>query len=221
MRKNRKNQRGQAILELLAGLIALLAVMLGLLFVAGLGINSLRIYKDARFNAELAMQRESQPPLSNDGSDIATWSYRRRDVGTSIELPYDPDSLLVTKSGTLSTGEFSSVSDSAENEENYQFATLNEISLLPGVDSSRFSRFNQLGNSARIAANLVGSGSSFGGHPVLTIDPSEIGGAGSPVATQALEEFFYRLCGVRVRTQDLVNQETNHVYFPRINQSEN
>lgn len=216
--------RGQAIVELLAGLFALLAAVLGLLFLSGLAINSLRIFKDASYNAETASRLTTEDKDENgeivESWDISTWTYPERDVGRKIKLPFDPDSQMSTSTGTLSTGQFSDAQYSgaaASGDDAYVFAALSDLQGLAGVERNRFTRYAALGNSARLAANLVRRGANFNDHPVLTIDPERTGGAGDPVATEALEQFFLRLFGVTVTTHDLVDQAANQVYFPTIN----
>ncbi len=218
----KRREQGQAIMELVVGLIGILAVILGLLFVAGMGINSLRIYKNARLNAELAMHQSATEEESTseegvgDGYDIATWSSPVRDVGIATRIPYDPKATASATGGSLDGTGYSAASFSASDEYEYTFTPLSGIGLVPLADRARFLRTQQVGNSARIAAKLISRAGNFDGHAVLLIDPNAVGGSGGIAETEALENFFFRLTGVRVKSRDLVNQPTNRVYLPAL-----
>lgn len=68
----RKHEGGQAIAELAAGLVALMAVFLGLLFVSALGIENIETLLEARGNAD---ENAATGLVSSDsGVPIREWS---------------------------------------------------------------------------------------------------------------------------------------------------
>jgi len=73
MRKNRKGQSGQAIAELLAGIIGLSAAFLGMLFVAALGLSNVENLIKARGTADLAACTRTASS-SSGAQSLAGWS---------------------------------------------------------------------------------------------------------------------------------------------------
>jgi hypothetical protein len=111
MRKTGKNESGQAIAELVAGLIALMAVFLGVMFMAGMGIENIRAVMTARADADQAAAEGGG--VGAAGRNVRSWDYGRDQLyftsddsadTTSFDEPALYRSQLVTKDGTMDAG---------------------------------------------------------------------------------------------------------------------
>lgn len=69
---NKKYQQGQAIVEMCAGIIAIMAVFLGMVFVGGICITNIQTLLDNKSETEVTSRAVSQ---GGQGSNIYAWDY--------------------------------------------------------------------------------------------------------------------------------------------------
>src|SRR3989339_1675061 len=95
MAKDRKFEKGQAITEMVIGLIAIMTVFLGLLFMATVGIANIETMLDARSQADQDAYNGTVDP---QGISIREWNYG------SDEIYFTADDAPVTYFGGLTAG---------------------------------------------------------------------------------------------------------------------
>jgi hypothetical protein len=209
---NKKQQQGQAIVEMCAGIIAIMAIFMGIIFVGGIGITNIQTLLGNKSATETTSRTTSQ---GGQGSNIYAWDYgdqansnpevdefqghrlfhnsTRRDA-----LAFTRDDLIITNSNQADA--FSATRNSILY--SYLHIQLPEDNkLLNTVTSDSGSNsFYFLG-----AANLVSSQGTTG-NTIFTLKKQD-----AATAT-GMKQTFTSLFGVNanVNFQDISNQ----VYYP-------
>lgn len=93
----RKNEGGQAISELVISLIGITIVFLGMLLIAGLGIENIKTVISARGEADKAA---AQGTIGDFGDNILEW--KNRTDGQGDEIPFTKDDYA--SKGTMTNG---------------------------------------------------------------------------------------------------------------------
>ena len=86
-RLQRRMESGQAMLELTAMLVGLIAMMLGVIFVAGLALADNRTLLSAKVAAEQGARTGIEPRTAS--MELSGWYYTRTDVGADTGLRHD------------------------------------------------------------------------------------------------------------------------------------
>ncbi len=200
-------QYGQASVELVICMIALLTVALGVICVGGLAISNVKVLTSARSNAEFSSHRDS---AGGQGSEISSWDFGSDGVPFSADdLPGIADSSAIN-AHVFSDSSFSAAERPEASGMNYEFQPLPEVSYLYRNERNYTS---SLSSAGFLAANLVlGNGGSRG---VYTLDASEHGGTFKFNGTDAevFKRLFINLTG-RSFGDDLSSFPSNKVYFP-------
>lgn len=207
---NKHQQQGQAIVEMCVGIIAIMAVFLGLVFVAGIGITNIQTLLGNKSATETTSRATNQ---GGQGSNIYSWDYGdqassspaadefqgHRLSNQSIrrdELPFTPDD-RINANALQADADFISPF-TPMNQLTTKFTEANKLRDITSTTSS--TSFYFLG-----AANLV---SSFGsaGSSIFTLSKQD-----SKTAT-ALKQTFSELFGINanINFQNISNQ----VYYP-------
>ena len=195
-------QNGQAIVEMCICLIPILVIILGMIFVSGLGISNIRAFIEAKGNAELASR--GQNVIGGAGESIYCWNYGDTE-NNEDGLPFTADDRTVSlydvdsESGTeaLITAQLnnSEYSVSRETDEYYFMPTTSLVS----IDSNYETMFG--------AAELVEGMADNNFNSVFTIN-SNIENASD------LKLTFTHLFGIEVDDLDLREMRANKVYYP-------
>lgn len=207
---NNKYQQGQAIVEMCAGIIAIMAVFLGLVFVAGIGITNIQTLLGNKSATEVTSRAVNQ---GGQGSNIYAWDYGdpantnpaadefngHRLFSASVsrdELAFTPDDKIVGNSDQP---------DQAFQEpfklNNYLNVYFSEVNKLRDVTtSSTGNGFYFLG-----AANLVSAQGSTG-NSIYTIRKQDSD------TVNSMKRTFSSLFGVNVNIN--LQYPANQVYFP-------
>ncbi len=204
--RQRNKQSGQALAEMAVALVALLAVMLGVLFISGVGIANIRTLLSARTEAE-RRSRAANDFSAADGDNIQSWDYR-------AAVPFTPHDRPVR------AGAFSSVADGQVqmqlNNGGYSAGMPgNDYFTFVGLDEMReYKPRNQESNRLRE-------------RPAMFVDAA---GLRRGVASESEDNFFEgnwnaatrrqfrwsvgRFLGVTVSREELRGWRANQVYFP-------
>jgi len=195
---------GQAMVEMCICLIPILVVMLGMIFIAGLGISNIRAFIEAKGNAELASR--SQNALGGSGDSIYCWNYGDTD-NNEDGLPFTADDKIVSLYDVDSEyGTEALVTDQLNNSEYSQSEESNNYYFMPTS-----SLVSMDGNYETMlgAAELVEGSASSNFNNVFTLD-SRTENVGD------LKLTFTHLFGVEVDDLDLRNMRANKVYYPAL-----
>jgi hypothetical protein len=214
------NQKGQAIVELCVCLIPILVILLGMIFIAGLGISNIKTFIQAKANAEILSRSNSV--VGGDGQTIHHWDYGQPEYGgdgyaftaddrivdfaesgTSFETRAQVDSSLNNQSWSESI--------SGNERVNYTFMPL---SALPGT-ADNFSQ--DIPATMLAAAELVSGTADSDLSKVFTIEESDYF---SPHEIRSFNFAFGQLFGIEVDDIDLHRMQANTVYYPLIKTNE-
>ncbi len=212
----KNNERGQAVAEMCISLLAIMAVFLGVIVLAGLGISNIQILMDAKNRAET-----NRSGATEGLRDIFAWDYGDnidvdRDGTPEVNaLPFDADDRPIYAVEHNAQAVFAS----QLNDPRYSA----EVDFVPGqyghydffpvsaVDSAGGSNFaRNLPGLFAAAAGLV-SNHSDNAEDVYTLRENDFN---SREQLNAVREAFYRLFGVDIDTIDLRNIPANQVYLP-------
>jgi hypothetical protein len=215
-------QRGQAIMEMCVCLIPILVVLLGMIFISGLGISNIRVLIEAKGNAEY----DSRLPnaVGGVGNNIHHWDYGNEDPNNPDDgdgYPFTADDQTVdfyqagADAGTealmslqLNNQEYSySVSPNIKEEEEYIFMP---TASLPYAGSNLS---QNLPDSMLAAADLVsGTVVDSGFNKVFTLDSKHT----DADEIKDLNLTFTHLFGIEIDSIDLRNMRANTVYYPAL-----
>ncbi len=214
-------QSGQATLELIAILTGLIAMMLGVLFVAGLSLADNRTLLRAKANAERGARGGAETEIAN--GEAQGWSYGRTNIGgEEISIPFSSSDSL---SWQLIEGQLDSAPEGfrseiySEGEWNgyYQYEWTN-----PRIFNTAFQTdFTSSLTTGYNAARLV-HGSDSDTEVVFGFDTSGqwIDGTYENNPTirsrtrRAMRNTFHQWFGVRISDQQLTDSPANQVYMP-------
>lgn len=202
-----KRQSGQAIVEMCIGLVGILAVFLGLIFVAGLSISNIKTYISAKTSAEYGSRNDNA--VVGAGSSIYTWDYGDPRNGGD-DLPFTADDRIVstgvTNAGTLFQNQVRSAAYSeGELDGSYDYMAIDQLQ-----EYVRNNFTDSLVDLFLPAANLTCSSSSYDVN-IYTLN-SDITNRGNQLQTLMLN--FGNIFSVRVDEINLREMEANQVYMP-------
>ncbi len=200
MKHHPKTEKGQALVEMCAGLIGMLSVFVAILFVSGLCITNIKTLKSSKVNAETGVLTATDSYLI-ERRDIYSWSYG------DDELPFTADDEpmynTINQSG-LVDDYLTNSTYSAES--GYQFKPLSEIELRSGYspEANFFTSF--FDNYATAASLVYGTPDSYAKlYSYRTQSANE---------REALEKAIATWLGVDVDRLNLSTQRTNQAYMP-------
>ena len=213
---NCKGERGQAIAEMCIGLIAIMVVFLGVIFIAGLGISNIKIYLGAKNNAEYASRNGNS--ISGAGSSIYSWNYGDYTMGdtTVTNLPFTANDQIIavadndvdnTFNTQITSGKYS------QGEANGSYSYL-PINALPAEVRNNFT--SNLDSMFLAAADLVQSSSSYS-ESFYTLTSNVMG---TRREINQLKINFGNLINIKINEIDLQQMRANQVYMPRLPVSE-
>ena len=206
---NKKQQQGQAIVEMCAGIIAIMAIFMGIIFVGGIGITNIQTLIGNKSATETTSRTTSQ---GGQGSNIYAWDYgdqansnpevdefqghrlfhnsTRRDA-----LAFTRDDLIITNSNQTAQAFQNPLVIMSLLRTDF-----NEDNKLRDIPTAGSNSFYFLG-----AANLVSSQGTTG-NTIFTLKKQD-----AATAT-GMKQTFTSLFGVnaKVNFQDISNQ----VYYP-------
>ena len=208
-------QSGQAIVEMCAGIIGIMAVFLGLIFICGLSISNVQTLFAAKINAETSSRSASSD--GGKGQNIDYWNYGN----DAIPFTADDRAVLLDTSDNvyyldLLNNPNLSESNAPPGDPKYQkyiFSSVN-YQLIPHVVKSDFTDANNPPNLYVGAANLT-EGQGYQNDKIYTLKPNQNNTAAQ---VERLSATFYDLFGTHI--QDINLNDMNKVYMPRINSDE-
>ncbi|MDR0931591.1 MAG: hypothetical protein LBM70_01040 [Victivallales bacterium] len=205
---NTSQQSGQAMLELTAMLVGLIAMTLGIIFVAGLSLADNKTLLSAKSGAEMAAHNDAGPKAGL--VELSGWSYSGADssLGEKIVIPFSAHDYSVrNRLGSSLDGVdavFESVSYSSS-DANYLYRWYSPRSFDTNLDGD----FSGDLTNAFDAAKLIQASGSYAIDPVSNFDAGYKTNAREPMRN-AFHEWF----GIRIRENRLLNSPANQVYIP-------
>ncbi len=208
---NNKYQQGQAIVEMCAGIIAIMAVFLGLVFVAGIGITNIQTLLGNKSATEVTSRAVNQ---GGQGSNIYAWDYGDPANTNPAADEFNGHRLF---SASVSRDELAFTPDDkiVGNSDQPDQAFQNPLSLTTLMLKTDFSEENKLRN---VATSSTGNGFYFLGAANLV---SAQGSTGNSIYTlrkqdsdtvNSMKRTFSSLFGVNVNIN--LQYPANQVYFP-------
>jgi hypothetical protein len=207
-----KSETGQAIVEMCIGIIAIMAIFLGVIFISGLSISNVKIYLEAKNNAEYFSR--SGTGVSGAGSAIYTWDYGDYTIGDSTiqNLPFTANDQIVS----VSLNNADSVFNDQITNSSYSYSEVDgsyiylPISSLPPEVRNNFT--GNLDLLFLMAADLVSSSSSSN-ESFYTLNSDIIGNRRE---IEQLKLNFGNLINIQIDEIDLQQMEANKVYMPNL-----
>ncbi|MDD5698443.1 MAG: hypothetical protein PHH77_07475 [Victivallaceae bacterium] len=204
-------ERGQAIMEMCVCLIPILVVLLGMIFIAGLGISNIRALIQAKGNAEML----SRSPLiyGGAGDNIQSWDYGDPDEGGD-GYPFTADDKIVgfsesedgENTASLIERQLNRDWDSGSTDGSYTFSA---VSALTDVDDNFAQDVPQ---TMLAAAELVEGTADSDLAKVFTLTSDNF-------SASEIDRFnlsFTHLFGIKIDAIDLRNMRANTVYYPSL-----
>lgn len=204
----RRRESGQAMIELTAMLVGLIAMMLGVIFVAGLALADNRTLLSAKVAAERGARTSGESRMAV--TELSGWYYTRSDVGADSNLitPFSAADYTVRSRRGSSIGnvDYSLKSSlySAVNAD-YPYEWMSPRLFESKLDSD----FTVSLSNAYNAAQLVqGTGSS-------AIDPvSNFDSGYKENVSGAMRNAFHEWFGIRISDTLFYTSPANQVYMP-------
>ncbi len=200
-------QQGQAIVEMCVCLIPILVILLGMIFVSGLGISNIRALVQAKGNAELASR--AQNAIGGSGDNIYCWDYGDPDDADNEGdgYPFTADDKIRTFYNNGSEyGTEALITEQLNNSEHSVSRDSNDYYFMP--TTSLVSIDNNY-DTMVTAANLVEGRADNNFNSVFTLDSNT-------ESTRDLKFSFTHLFGVEVDDLDLREMRANTVYYPAL-----
>jgi hypothetical protein len=197
-------QRGQAMVEMCVCLIPIMVIVLGMIFVAGLGISNIRAFIEAKGNAELASR--SQSAVGGAGDTIFCWNYGDTEKNED-GLPFTADDKIVSLYDVDSEyGTEALITDQLNNSGYSESEVLNNYNFMPTTSlvSIEDNYETMLG-----AAELVEGMADNHFNSVFTLDSNTEN-------VRDLKLSFTHLFGIDVDDLDLREMRSNIVYYPAL-----
>ncbi len=208
MKKNKlitgNSDSGQAIVEMSIGLIGIMVIFLGLIFIAGLTISNVKIYLSAKNNAEYSSRNSSD--FSGAGDAIYSWNYGADNLPFSAddEIEYVP----LNDAETVFSSQISDRTYSeGEVDGSYIYMPVDNLhsaavdNFMIGLDSLFLS-----------AADLVQSSSTYN-ESFYTLNSDLIG---TRREIEQLKLNFGNLINIEINEIDLREMRANQVYMPSL-----
>ena len=207
-RTMRKAESGQAMLELTAMLVGLIAMMLGIIFVAGLALADNRTLLSAKVAAERGARTGVEPRTSL--TEVSGWHYTRTDVGADSDLitpfsaaDYTVRSRLGSSLGDVQSAVSGEIHTSSDATYSYRWQSPRSFDTRLNSDFT-----GSLSNSYNAAVLVQGTGSS-------AIDPVSNFDAGyEGNASGAMRNAFHEWFGIRISDTLLYTSPAKQVYMP-------
>jgi hypothetical protein len=197
-------QQGQAMVEMCVCLIPILVVMLGMIFISGLGISNIRAFIEAKGNSELASR--SQNAIGGAGDSIFFWNYGETD-NSGDGYPFTADDKIVSFYDVDAEYGTAALIDAQLNNPEYsQSRDTNDYYFMP--TTSLVSIDNDY-DTMIAAAGLVEGTADSDFNNVFTLD-SRTENVGD------LKLTFTHLFGIEVDALDLREMRANKVYYPAL-----
>jgi len=205
-------EQGQAIVEMCVCLIPILVIMLGMIFISGLGISNIRAFIEAKGNAELASRL--QGAIGGAGDNIYFWDYGDPNENGD-GYPFTDDDEIVNFYQADSDYSTEAIMYSQLNESVYSqsqsaaLSTAEQYIYLPTASLPHVSNnFSQGPPETMLdAANLVQGKADSNFNETYFIDPDDFSGDGSG---------SFNVFGIDLEGIDLRNMRANTVYFPAL-----
>ncbi|MDD3885404.1 MAG: hypothetical protein PHI35_00850 [Victivallaceae bacterium] len=153
--KKFRAQSGQAMLELAVILIALAAMIVGVISVSSLVVNDNRRLLEAKYNAEKESRENSSASAVSGSSEIVTWSYSlyRYSSEKSLNIPFLGGDRRNSSSDNTFSSQRAGFHDSGDSSDS---AMYNYFWQSPAAMRSDFdSDFSDNGGNALDAARLI------------------------------------------------------------------
>lgn len=200
-------QQGQAIVEMCVCLIPILVILLGMIFVSGLGISNIRALVQAKGNAELTSR--AQNAIGGYGDNIYCWDYGDPDDADNEGdgYPFTADDKIRTFYNNGSEyGTETLITEQLNNSEHSVSRDSNDYYFMP--TTSLVSIDNNY-DTMVTAASLVEGKADNNFNSVFTLDSNT-------ESTRDLKFSFTHLFGVEVDDLDLREMRANTVYYPAL-----
>ncbi len=207
-RKNaNRSQSGQAVTELTVMLVALVAVILGVVFVSGLAVTNNKILLEAKRNAEYAARlTEAEPQLT--ALEHSGWSYGSfaYSGNQTVSIPFSAlDRPVRTESNSLQNAALELRTAEYSESPRYQYAWKAPRDFNAQEFSADASA--TLGNALDAAALTAGKSSET--EPVAGFDKGY-----RDRAAADMRNAFFHWFGIKIDKNDLRKNLTNTVYMP-------
>ncbi|MFA6999455.1 MAG: hypothetical protein WC198_09895 [Victivallaceae bacterium] len=153
---NRKNyERGQAMVEMCAGLIGILVMIVAVILISGISVTNIKMLQESKRNAEINALKSEVDELTVR-ADINYWYYGDN------RMPFDGNDRAVFLSNdeagviteALQSGDYSEA-NAADRPYDYAFTPLNQVELRTGARAENTNLINSNFFSYATAANLV------------------------------------------------------------------
>ncbi len=193
--------------EMCVCLIPILVIVLGMIFIAGLGISNIRAFIEAKGNAELASR--SQSSVGGAGDSIFYWNYGDTD-NNEDGLPFTADDKIVSYYDVDSDyGIEALVTDQLNNSGYSRSMYSNDYYFMP---TTTLINVEDNYETMLATAELVEGQADSNFNSVFTLD-SNTENVGD------LKLSFTHLFGIEVDDLDLREMRANKVYYPAISNS--
>jgi|GEM_PF-3130680 hypothetical protein len=200
MKHPQSAEKGQALVEMCAGIIGMLSVFIGILVVSGLCLSNIKTLKSSKVNAETAVLNATDSYLI-ERRDIYAWTYGDSNIPfTAADQPlYNAIESEGLIDDYLSNSYYSAQSG-------YTFKPLNDIPLRTNYspEANLFTGF--FDNYATAASLVYGPPDSFDKLYSYRSQPAE--------ERRALQRAAASWLGIDVARLNLSTQRTNQAYMP-------
>ena len=215
----RSGQSGQAMLELTAILVGLVAMTLGLIFVAGLSLADNRTLLTAKANSEWNARNNGTAQTTE--AEMSGWSYGTTTVGgQSITVPFsslDTPAWVTTSSQLDDTA--TGLESGSYSNGSYPYRWTSP-SVFRSAWQSDFS--SALSNGFNAAGLVKGTASAAAISPMFGFDESGLWSSGGYTddsstrqkTRKAARSTFHRWFGIKISDNQLAESAANQVYMP-------
>ena len=202
-------EQGQAIMEMCICLVPILVVLLGMIFVSGLGIANIRAFIDAKENAEIASRYSNA--VGGSGNNIYYWDYGDPD-DEGDGYPFTDDDQIINfyqanAENSMDGLMHSQLNDSAYSDSQNPNMQMNEQYIFMATSSftSNGDNFAQTPPSSMLVAADLVEGKADSNFNDTFFDLSEFSANGSG---------NFNILGIEFESIDLRNMRANTVYYP-------
>ena len=208
---NKKHQQGQAIVEMCVGIIGIMAVFLGLVFVAGIGIANIQTLLGNKSATEVTARATN---LGGQGSNIYAWDYGDPANANPAVDEFNGHRLFnasVSRDDLAFTPDDKIIGNSDQPDQAFQ----NPLSMTTLMLKTDFNEDNKLKD---LATSSTGNGFYFLGAANLVSTQGSTGNSIYTLRTQdattvnSMKRTFSSLFGVNVNIN--LQYPANQVYFP-------
>ena len=159
--KKINQEKGQAIVEMCAGLIGILVMIIAIILISGINITNIKMLQESKSNAENSALSADVDDLTVR-SDIHFWDYGTNNIPFSgnDRVVYVANSESDVAGNALQSADYSEANaPNLPEGDGYDFIPLNEAELRTGSLSASANLGNNVFSNFATAANLI-SGSS-------------------------------------------------------------